>query len=292
MIHKGHSVVYRQAGSGEAVLLIHGFPTSSWDWHYLWLDLTARFHVVALDMIGFGLSAKPPGYDYSLFDQADIQEQLLRRLGITRTHVLAHDYGDTVAQELLARYYEREERGQKGLVLDSVCLLNGGIFPETNRPLFRQRLLSSPLGPLLGHLITQDKFNHELRSIFGAHTPPSEQDLVELWTLVCHNQGLRVIPRILRYLKERKRARARWVGALQGGGVPLRLINGAADPISGRHMADRYQKLVVNADVFMLAEIGHYPHLEAPKEVLRAYLDFMGHTADQPPLLAPATLSN
>jgi pimeloyl-ACP methyl ester carboxylesterase len=66
----------------------------------------------------------------------------------------------------------------------------------------------------------------------------------------------------------------------------------SADPISGRHMADRYQKLVVNADVFMLAEIGHYPHLEAPKEVLRAYLDFMGHPADQPPLLAPATLSN
>ena len=61
-------------------------------------------------------------------------------------HVLAHDYGDTVTQELLARYDERQLTGGAGPELASVCLLNGGLFPEVHRALLAQRLLLSPLG--------------------------------------------------------------------------------------------------------------------------------------------------
>ncbi len=84
-------------------MCVHGFPTSSWDWHRVWPELVARFRVVAMDMLGFGFSDKPPRHDYSIAEQADLHLALLGELGIERFGVLAHDYGDTVVQELLAR---------------------------------------------------------------------------------------------------------------------------------------------------------------------------------------------
>src|SRR5688572_2686313 len=126
-------------------LLLHGFPTAAWDWHALWPELAARGPLVALDLIGFGLSAKPRDHAYSLRDQADLCEALLRACGAQRYHVLAHDYGDSVAQELLARQHDAGPRPR----LVSVCLLNGGLFPEAHRARPVQRLLASPLGPWL-----------------------------------------------------------------------------------------------------------------------------------------------
>src|SRR5262245_59196885 len=105
--YRGYPIFYRDDGRGPAVVCIQGFPTASWDWHKLWPALTARFRVIALDMIGFGLSAKPRAYDYSLRDQAALHEALLAALGIGEAHILAHDYGDSVAQELLARHNTR-----------------------------------------------------------------------------------------------------------------------------------------------------------------------------------------
>jgi pimeloyl-ACP methyl ester carboxylesterase len=75
-------------------------------------------------------------------------------------------------------------------------------------------------------------------------------------------------------LRERKKFRARWVSALQQTQAPLRLIKGAADPVSGEHMVERYEELTPLADVVRLKAIGHYPQMEAPEEVLRAYLEF------------------
>lgn len=85
------------------VLLIHGYPTSSWDWEALWADMNADFRLVALDLLGMGFSDKPYPHDYPISEQADIVEALVAELGLQYFHVLAHDYGDTVAQELLAR---------------------------------------------------------------------------------------------------------------------------------------------------------------------------------------------
>jgi len=85
------------------ILLIHGYPTSSWDWEALWQDLDQDYRLVTLDMLGFGFSDKPYPHSYLITEQADIIEALVTELGLQQFHVLAHDYGDTVAQELLAR---------------------------------------------------------------------------------------------------------------------------------------------------------------------------------------------
>uniref|UniRef100_A0A803TVJ9 Mesoderm specific transcript n=1 Tax=Anolis carolinensis TaxID=28377 RepID=A0A803TVJ9_ANOCA len=112
--YKTQKIFYRDSsgavGSSDIVVLLHGFPTSSYDWYKIWEGLTQRFHrVVALDFVGFGFSDKPRPHQYSIFEQASIVEALLDHLGLLnqRINLLSHDYGDTVAQELLYRYFPR-----------------------------------------------------------------------------------------------------------------------------------------------------------------------------------------
>jgi pimeloyl-ACP methyl ester carboxylesterase len=276
--HRGHPIFYRDDASGidqRCLLLVHGFPTASWDWAPLWPLLSQRFgRVLAPDMIGFGFSAKPRSYAYSILDQADLHETLLRRQGIDRVHLLAHDYGDTVAQELLARHEERLARGDRSLILESICFLNGGLFPEMHRPRTIQKLLLTPLGPLLSRLSTQRSFMPKFAAVFGAATQPSAAELADFWRLIEHDKGARIMHRLIHYIPERRQYRARWVGALQNTRVPLRFINGADDPVSGAHMEARYRELVPNPDTVLLAGLGHYPQVEAPGAVLAAFDGF------------------
>ena len=270
--HRGHRIFWREDGVADApvLLLIHGFPTASWDWDALWPEMAKRYRLLTCDMIGFGFSDKPLHYVYSILDQADIFEALLRERGVDRYHVLAHDYGDTVAQELLARSLEPGDRP----MLLSVCFLNGGLFPETHRPVLIQKLLLSPIGPLVAKLTNKKAVARNMCRIFGPQTQPDAALIDAFWELMTLHDGLKVFPQLIGYMPERRLRRERWVGALQKTSVPLKLVDGMDDPVSGAHMVRRYRELVAHADITELPGIGHYPQLEAPRDVLAAYLDF------------------
>lgn len=112
----GRPVFYRRDGNNitdnksddtdykkTTLVCIHGFPTASWDYAEIWPTLSERFDVIAHDMLGFGHSDKTRR-DITVKLQADIIEQLAMDLGVSQAHILAHDLGDTIAQELLARH--------------------------------------------------------------------------------------------------------------------------------------------------------------------------------------------
>lgn len=252
--------------SKPTLLLIHGFPTSSWDWHKIWFDLSTHYDLIALDMLGFGFSDKPIDARYLIKDQADIQEALLQHLNINNYHILAHDYGDTVTQELLARNSHSNPR------ISSVIFLNGGLFPETHRPLFIQKLLISPMGFLLCHLMTKKKFKASLQSI--CNQPLNDDELKAFWQQIKFNNGHKVFNKLIRYMRERKIHRARWLQALKNGSIPMALINGSSDPISGSHMVARYRELIRHEHIYEIPEAGHYPQIETPQQVLEAILSF------------------
>jgi pimeloyl-ACP methyl ester carboxylesterase len=272
--HEGRSFFCRDQGAGPALLCVHGYPTASWDWHRIWPLLAGRYRLIAPDMLGFGFSDKPRKHEYSIAGQADLHERLLASLGIEEVHVLAHDYGDTVVQELMARYQERLRSGAPGLCLRTVCLLNGGLFPETHRARPIQKLLRSPLAPLLLRLFNERAFRRSFLPVFGIGTQPDDLEITRFWTLIEHNGGRASMGRLLHYMDERKRHRERWVGALVDASMPLRLVIGMDDPVSGAHMVERYRELVPRADVIELAGIGHYPQWEAPERVAEAVLGF------------------
>lgn len=272
--HLSYDMFYRDDGRGAVLLCIHGFPTASYDWHAIWPLLRDHFRLIAPDMIGFGFSAKPRHYGYSILDQATMHEELLAQLGVKACHVLAHDYGDTVAQELLARFEERRRRGVEGLEIRSMVLLNGGLFPETHRARLIQKLLLTPLGPLLSRLSNKRSFARSFAPIFGPKTRPSSEEMEEFWQLVSYNDGHRISHELIGYIEERRAHRERWVGVLQNTSVPLRLINGPEDPVSGKHMTERYRELVPSPDIVLLPGIGHYPQVEDPAGVVAALREF------------------
>lgn len=268
--YREHRIFFQDSASNKPTLLcIHGFPTASWDWYKLWPTLSTLFRVVTLDMIGFGFSDKPRDYHYSILDQADLYTAFLKHLNIQSVHILAHDYGDTVTQELMARQQQNPE-----FDIHSVCLLNGGLFPEVHRPRLVQTLLKSPIGKYLAPLLNEQRVSRSLRDVFAEKTQPSHQELQEFWQLINYNNGIKIFYKLIEYMNERVQHRQRWVGALQQASMPVRFINGLDDPISGKHMAERYVELVPNPDVVQLKGIGHYPQIEDDAQVLTALLEF------------------
>lgn len=255
-------------GQGPTLLLLHGFPTASWDWQALWPALTTGYQALAMDFLGFGFSDKPYPHCYTIIEQADLIEKLCSELGITECRILAHDFGDSVAQELLARMMAR----QTSLQISSITFLNGGLFPETHRPVLVQRLLLSVLGPLIARLMQKRALQRNFRRIFGARQTPTSEEIDGFWQLISLHQGKRVVPAIIQYMRERKVHRERWLQAMQQSPVPLRLINGIDDPISGHHLVERYRQLIPHADVVELSGVGHYPQWEAPDAVLKHLL--------------------
>jgi pimeloyl-ACP methyl ester carboxylesterase len=279
LAHAAGPVFTKSTGAGPDLLFIHGFPTASWDFAKIWPAFTPYFRCHTLDMIGFGFSAKPVDYDYSIRVQADLCETFLAAHNVREVALVAHDYGDTVAQELLARFNEGSARQR----IRRVILLNGGLFPETHQPVLLQKLLASPLGPLVARLTTYRQFAANMRRICAC--PLTDGETGAMWELMSGNNGVAVLPRLIGYMAERQRHRARWVGALQQSKVPVRLINGLDDPISGAHMVARYRELITDPDIVALAGVGHYPQIEAPGDVIEAALGFLhppGFTARAP----------
>lgn len=267
---RGYRVFVREDGAGEPLLLLHGIPTASWDWHAIWPELAARYRVLAPDLIGFGLSAKPRDFPYGVASQADLCEALLAERQIQRVHLLCQDDGDTIAQELLARTQEPSD----GLAIASVCFLNGGIFPEAHRPLLMQRLIGTRLGRPLARLVMRRPFQRSLSRLFGPHTQPDQATLDVLWELLVRNGGKAIMPRLMGYRADRQQHRERRVGALVRAGIPRCFICGTGDPVCATAMIERWRDLVPDGDLIELPGIGHWPQIEAPDAVLRAYLEF------------------
>jgi pimeloyl-ACP methyl ester carboxylesterase len=260
-------VFCRLAGSGPWLTLLHGFPTSSWDWARVAPTLERRFRLLAPDFLGFGDSDKPTRHAYSIFEQADLVQALWRRFGVEETTLAGHDYGATVTQELLARGRE----GTLGADLRAVVLLNSGLYVELARPLLIQRLLASRiLGPLLARAVTERAFARSLSSVISPAHALGQEELRAQWEVVRRANGVAATPRLLRYMAERRENAVRWEGALEGRDVPLQLVWGMADPRSGAHIAEHARHRVPGARIVALADVGHYPHLEAPDAVAAA----------------------
>lgn len=101
---RGRQLFYRQAGpaGAPAVVLLHGFPTSSFMFRNLIPLLADRYHVIAPDYLGFGLSDAPPAgeFGYTFDVLADLTGALLSQLGVTRYAMYAQDYGAPVGWRL------------------------------------------------------------------------------------------------------------------------------------------------------------------------------------------------
>lgn len=265
----GHEVFVRIDGAAGAppVTLLHGFPSSSHDWAPVLRPLAAAHRVLSLDFLGLGDSDKPAGHPYSLLEQTDLVMEAWEVLGFPAGGALvAHDYGVSVAQELLAR----------GVPVDRIAWLNGGVYPDQHRPIPTQEALAGPDGAALAALATPDLIADTLRTIL--HRPVPDAILADLADAAARRGGLRNLHLLLGYIRERREQGDRWVAAFDRAAVPYAFIWGRLDPVSGDHILRRIAARFPHAAITALDDVGHYPQIEAPLETASALTAFLAPT--------------
>jgi len=267
----GLDIFYRDVGarSSDAVLLLHGFPSSSYDWHSVLPLLGDDNRIICLDFLGFGFSAKPLQHSYSLFEQADVVEQLLKHLGIKRVKIIAHDMGTTVTCELLAR----REKKLLGFAVQSVLLMNGSVHIDLAQLTPSQQLLRSPLGSVFAKLSSKLIFKAQLKKILAK--PVLNEELEAMWALLCHRQGKARLAQTIGYIDERYRFSHRWLPPLTRLDIPVLILWGKKDPVAVAAIAEKLAQEIPTAKLQWLPQLGHYPQLEDPIAVADVFNLFL-----------------
>ncbi len=257
----GHRLFVNEYGAAEQppLLLLHGFPTASFDYARLVPLLLPHRRLIALDFLGFGFSSKPRPHAYSLYEQAALVEKLATKRGLSNVEILAHDMGTSVALILLER---------ARLPVTRLTLLNGSLLLKYYQPVLAQRLLLHPtIGPLLTRLglIRRPLFAQQFSSLFPS--PPSNDEIDAFWSLIAHNDGQHIYHLLIQYLNERKQDELKWLSALAAHRAPLMLLWGQRDPVSVPRIAEELAQRRPDARYVRLNELGHYPQWEDPKTI-------------------------
>lgn len=262
---RGHRIAFRRRGQGPALLMLHGFPTWSYDYAEVAADLSTDHDVITLDFLGYGASDKPNPYDYSVAESADVVEDLVAHLRLDSVRLVAHDYGGIVAQELV----DRVRAGALSFGIASLVMMNSGMVYSAYRPTRLQKLL---ILPVIGRLIAGRVSAGRLRSgLDGVRAVPlTDAELHDLWYGVSLNDGHKIAHLLIRYNAERAVHHRRWERALADWDGPLRLVWGLDDPVSGRHVLERAVAVLPRAEVTALDGVGHYPQSEAPQAIADA----------------------
>lgn len=251
------------------VLVLHGFPSSSWDFADAAQVVAAKRRVVLFDFLGFGLSDKPEDAGYSLFEQAEIAIAVAKKAKLSKVHLWAHDMGTSVATELLAR----RERGLLPFEVQSVTLMNGSVHVEMASLTAGQRALRSPAGDVFARLAGKRIFSAQMKRIFAR--PVDEATIDGMWSLLSRADGRLRLPKIIRYLEERVRFRRRWVGALERIDIPVLVAWGTKDPVALLAIGERLATETPGAEMVRWEALGHYPQMEDPTGVAKSVESFM-----------------
>jgi len=259
-------------GTGATVLLLHGFPSSSYDFREVTQRLGDRAWLT-LDFLGFGLSDKPRPHRYSLFEQADIVEQVMADFQDESGPVvlIAHDMGTSVATELLAR----DLRGTLGFDLRSAVLTNGSVILERASLRPSQKILRSPLGSVFSRLTNKRSFIRGFGKLFSSNHPLSAAEAEAQWALLSTNDGTRILHLLCAYLDERVKYAQRWHGAVRDWPKPLRFLWATGDPVATTAVLQGLRELRPSEEVVELAGIGHYPQIEVPGEFFGAAMQLL-----------------
>ena len=271
----------RESGSAPPLLVIHGFPTSSVDWSEVIDELSANRRVVLADLPGFGLSAKPDRR-YGIMPSADAVQALIEQRELGHLDLVTHDMGDTIGGELLARDLEgRLMVDGKRVNIGHRVVTNGSIYLDMAQLTPGQHLLWSAEDARLPEELTPGPDSLErslLDTMAQPGSPASHPDPADVRAAaegVCHDNGAGLLPRLIRYLDDRRDNESRFTGAIVSHPSPLGVVWGDADPIALIAMARRLAEERPDAELVELQGVGHYPMLEAPAEFARAVLSLL-----------------
>ena len=270
-----HKLFFRDSGGENkpVMVILHGYPSNTYDYHKVLPLLAPHFRVIMHDHPGFGLSAKPLDYSYSLIEQADAALALWESLDLKEVHVVAHDYGTSICTEICAR----RQQGQLGsLKILSVTLYNGSIHIELAKLRFLQILLRHPFrGPWVAKLSHEFIFVRQMAALWSDRSKVDTVELQVLYRMDFDKAGRAVLPQVSQYLHERYHFWHRWIGALKMLNIPTHILWAQDDPVAVKAIGEQLYAEIPGATISRLAHLGHYPMLEDPERWVTALVDFI-----------------
>lgn len=255
--------VIDKGSSTNTLVILHGYPTSSFDYWMVLEKLSEKYRVIIHDHIGFGFSDKPLDYSYSLIEQAEVALGLWKSLNLTEVSILAHDYGTSVATEILAR----SQNNSISIKIKEIVLCNGSIHIELSQLRLIQKLLKNKtIGPLVAKLASEQTFIRNMKNIWFDKSTINIEEFKDMWQLLISNNGRKVLPKITQYINERYTYWQRWIGALKQTQLPVKIIWATEDPVAVTAIALKLHEEIPNSELHLLEKTGHYPMLEKPEE--------------------------
>ena len=263
--------VYDSQSDKPCLVILHGYPTCIYDYYQVLPYLEHHFRVIMHDHLGFGFSDKPKDYSYSLLTQTDQALALWHQLGVQSAVVLAHDYGTSIATELLARI---EDSTDIGINLKQFLLCNGSMHIEMAQLRWIQKLLLNRVtGPFVARLSNKRTLARNLKQIYHDASQLTPIEIDALWTMMTHKQGRAVLHQVTQYISQRKHYWHRWIGALQNTQKSIHIIWAKEDPVAVYAMALTLQNEIQNSKLTTLFDSGHFPMMEAPERFSAAVID-------------------
>jgi pimeloyl-ACP methyl ester carboxylesterase len=277
---QGRRLFYREAGPADApvLVLLHGYPTSSFMFRHLIPVLADRYHVIAPDHLGFGLSDAPPveDFDYTFDALAGLTADLLTRLGVTRYAVYVQDYGAPIGWRLAlndpaaitAIITQNGNAYEAGFVPEfwqAVWDYHREQTPETETAIRRALTLEAITWQYLTgvpdeSLVSPDTWHHD-----HALVSRPGNDRVQLALFLDYATNLPLYPRLHEYLRTSQ--------------VPLLAVWGEGDQIFGPDGARAFADDLPGADIHLL-DGGHFLLESALDEVAELIRGFLGRLED------------
>jgi pimeloyl-ACP methyl ester carboxylesterase len=294
---QGRNVKIFYACTGDtakpAILMLHGFPTSSFDFHLLIEKLQPDFRICTFDFPGYGLSDKPAaGYRYTLREDAEITQYFILNIAKFNEFALfSHDRGDSVALAFL----ELIEKSDSGFRITHQFITNGNIhMPLANLMEFQKRLLDpSTSAAELKHVSPPLLAAEMGTSMYTPPLKPADPEVRALASFFAYQSGTDVLPAKIQYLNERKQFENEFLQALSRSSIPATVAWGIHDMDAPVRVADYAWKTALEsrkapADFWLMPCGNHYVRHDQPGELARIVrLELTG----KPPA-APANLSS
>lgn len=265
------NVFYRTFGNIEnpAIVMIHGWPTSSYDFKDLIQELEKEYYIAVIDTPGYGFSDKPKGaYRYSILDDARLVDYFIRDvLNLRKFTLLTHDKGDSVGFAFLDLYQQAEAASYE---IEHHFILNGGIYLPLAELSAAQKYLPIPgFGWFMTRFVlTPDRATSKLAEYYSPALTQAEQ--LDMASIFKYQAGNMVFPKTLEYLEDRKNYETSWLETLKKSDISATMIWGEQDPIGKTEIADFVWETYLrnrdaDASYWRLPCAGHYPQNDQPE---------------------------
>lgn len=255
-----------------ALVCVHGFPTSSIDYHALAGELGDEFDIFTLDFPGYGLSSKPPQpHVYSLYDDARLLVHAITEVWqLADYRMITHDRGSSIGMIALAMLADQDA----AVLPADVFMTNANIFlPLANLTAFQVALLDEATGRATAAATTPEMLAAGLgMTTYLPRRTPDDPEISALAQCFAYNDGIAALPDTVKYLHERAADETGWLERLSGIDVDTTLIWGLHDSVAPLRVANHVWQAYLRDKpgrnrYWVVPGADHYVQCDAPGEV-------------------------